>query len=100
MSKPPKIGTYPGLNGGYTIEHPGAAQARPGQLPASQIPCTCPLVEFTVRLPAYEITAMEKLAAHENTTVDDMVHGRLKGFGGAYPLNQDPACQDPCTYIR
>ncbi|MBF8187305.1 hypothetical protein ITP53_16510 [Nonomuraea sp. K274] len=91
----PKIGTPPGINHGYTIERPGA-----GQPPASQIPCTCELVEMTVKLPAFEIAAMEKLAAYDNTTVESIVRGRMSGFGGRYPLNQDLACQDPCIAIK
>ncbi|GGK59975.1 hypothetical protein Ppa06_26290 [Planomonospora parontospora subsp. parontospora] len=86
-----------------TISNPlnhGVAFPRPGDGQAQAIPCTCPLVEFTVKLPAFEVAALEAKAAHDNTTVQDIARGRLSGFGNAYPLNQDLAYRDPCKAIQ
>lgn len=89
----PKIGTPPGINHGYTIERPGD-----GQLPASQIPCKCELVELTVHVPAYVRDAMQAKAAYTNTTVDAMVTSAFRDAGNTYPLHKNRAYQDPCTY--
>ena len=81
----PKIGTPPGINHGYTIERPGD-----GQLPASQIPCKCELVELTVHVPAYVRDAMQAKAAYTNTTVDAMVTSASTALRRAARIERSP----------
>ncbi|MDX3099693.1 hypothetical protein [Nonomuraea angiospora] len=82
------MSTYPGLNGG--VVHP-----RPGDGQRGDIPCTCELVELTVRIPGYIRDQLVTESARNGNTVDDTVAAAFQHFqtGPDAPI-------DPCRTIK